>query len=50
VFSASKACWRILSFSLSNQQPFTVRLQIHLKGEQCITFDKEEKLSEIVNV
>lgn len=46
--SASESCWRIFGFSLHSQYPNTVRLHVHLEGQQNIRFNDKDKLSEVL--
>ena len=44
---ASEAAWRIFQFSLHEQWPNVVRLDIHLPGQHLVTFDPDEPLEHI---
>lgn len=47
--SSSEACWRIFGFDMSHINPSVFRLQIHLPGQQNVTFKGTSSLSNIIN-
>ena len=46
---APEACWRIFSFKLSATYPSVNRLDIHLPGQQNITFSENEDLQDVIS-
>lgn len=40
--AASEAVWRILHFSIHDQKPNVVRLQVHLPGQHMVKYDPNE--------
>ena len=46
--SASEACWRIFQYDTNKQNPHTIRLPVHLEGQQNILFDDDGNLNEIL--
>ena len=47
--AAPEACWRIFSFKLSATYPSVNRLDIHLPGQQNITFSENEDLQDVIS-
>ncbi|KEP45767.1 putative ATP-dependent DNA helicase PIF1 [Rhizoctonia solani 123E] len=46
--SAYEGLWRIYGCRLHNEEPSIIRLQIHLEGQQMITFQAEDQLQDVV--
>ena len=44
-----EACWRILYYPLHQEWPPVVRLQVHLEGEQMVTFNENDDLQYIID-
>ncbi len=44
-----EACWRIFGFPIQNQYPHIIRLMVHLPDEQCVIFDEDSDLPEILD-
>jgi hypothetical protein len=40
--SASEAIWRLFRYAMHDEEPNVVRLQVHLPGEQTITFSESD--------
>ena len=49
IFYIELACWRIYSFSLHDQYPFTNRLPIHLEDCQQITYQDDDDISHVLD-
>ena len=47
--SASEACWRIFGYDTNSQAPHTIRLPIHLDGQQNVLFDDDDDLNNVLN-
>jgi hypothetical protein len=47
--SASEAVWRIFGFEIHSQDPHTLRLPVHLEGQQNCLFDDDANLTEFDN-
>ncbi|EUC59155.1 DNA helicase-like protein, putative [Rhizoctonia solani AG-3 Rhs1AP] len=46
--SAYEGLWRIYCCRLHHEQPSIIRLQVHLEGQQMITFQADESLEDVV--
>ena len=45
--SASEATWRLFWYTMHEEIPNVVRLQVHLPGEQVVTFDENDNPQEV---
>ena len=46
---AAGAMWRINRFPISEMTPSVYTLQLHLKGEQMVSFHRNSNLSDLIN-
>ncbi|MCH79351.1 ATP-dependent DNA helicase PIF1, partial [Trifolium medium] len=46
--SPSEAVWRLLAFDIHRKFPAVIRLSIHLENQQCIKFDDNSSLENVV--
>ena len=46
--AASEACWRIFGFPMHHNQPYVIRLQLHLPNEQYVHYNPETETAEQV--
>lgn len=48
-FGSAEAAWRLLGFDLHSRQPPVQRLAVHLPGQQSITFEEDQNLSDVLD-
>ncbi|CAJ2651910.1 unnamed protein product [Trifolium pratense] len=47
--SPSEAVWRLFKFDIHQKFPAAIRLSIHLQNQQCVKFDDNSKLHNVVS-
>ncbi|XP_045793087.1 uncharacterized protein LOC123888169 [Trifolium pratense] len=47
--SPSEAVWRLFKFDIHQKFPAVIRLSIHLENQQCVKFDDNSKLHNVVS-